>query len=426
MKKLLCVFLLFSSSLFAQSVHSQLSRLVLILLGIDPSNNSTISFQLESYLADPFLFLYYPPPHSAGRSAAVVHGRVANSQTAFNSPVFTGSADTSFAAVYPAMAPAYNYFPDGDAAYNALIRPRPAASVHADLTTVQQVAPPDPQLIFLDGFGAGLVDFDLTTLSAVSVVPVPSVVGPFGIRSGATEAANEVWVLNSGFQLSTGFNGVSIVNPGTQSLVANITIPSIPAGVPIGIVFTNDGTTAFEAIKFNSPDSAGNNGALVVFDAVGRTVTSTMLLKITPNALLMAPDASTAYILGSAGTVTYYDVLSGTADLTVQTYAPGSNAGYPGLGSAVAIHPDGTRLFWNVGVYLTVFDLTTRQVTSQFNSGLPTTVGRTFSLSPDGATAYFSDKQGDVAVVDTSDGTVLDSFNTGSATSVFVGPPLAP
>ena len=56
-----------------------------------------------------------------------------------------------------------------------------------------------------------------------------------------------------------------------------------------------------------------------------------MLLKFVPAALLMAPDGLTAYILSNTGTITYYDVLSGTSDLTVSTYPPGSNAGYPGV-----------------------------------------------------------------------------------------------
>ena len=77
-------------------------------------------------------------------------------------------------------------------------------------------------------------------------------------------------------------------------------------------------------------------------------------------------------------------------------------------------------------MYLTVFDLTTRQVTNEFNSGLPTTVGRTFSLSQDGAKAYFSDPLGDVAVLDTYYGTILAAYNTGTAVSVFAGPPIAP
>ena len=90
------------------------------------------------------------------------------------------------------------------------------------------------------------------------------------------------------------------------------------------------------------------------------------------------------------------------------------------------IHPDGTRLFWNVGVYLVTFDLTAHTITSEVNSGLPTTVGRTFTLSSDGARAYFSDGLGDVAIIDTNFGNILISFNTGASTLVLAGPPVAP
>jgi hypothetical protein len=422
--KLLCLFLLVSGLLFAQpnpidEGEEAAAEGFLELFGTSSPPTTSIGTGLVHYILSGIGYGNFAIPFAV-------------SQT---SPVLTGSATFPYTAVYPLVAPFYNQFPNGEVKYNPLFRSRSAAAVHLDLTTVQPVAPPDPQMIFLDGSGStsSIIAIDLTTLTAVSHVVVPSIVGPFGIRPSATGSPNEVWVLNSGFELSSGLNEVSVVNLGAQSLLTNIVTSSIQAAVPMGIVFTNDGATAFEALKYDSPDSAGNNGALLVFDAVDRTLTSTMLLKFVPTALLMAPDGLTAYILSNTGTITYYDVLSGTSDLTVSTYPPGSDAGYPGASSAVYIHPDGTRLFWNVGVYLTVFDLTTRQVTNQFNSGLPTTVGRTFSLSQDGGRAYFSDQQGDVAILDTYYGTVLASFiagastsNAGAATSVFGGPPIAP
>lgn len=334
----------------------------------------------------------------------------------------TTSVNLPYSPVDSVVAPFYGYYSAEPAIYSPLFRPRSGEGFHAGLTTVQPAPSQDPQMIFLDGFTNVLVAFDLTTQTTVSSVVVPSTVGPFGIRPSATGASNEVWVANGG-------SGVSVADLRAQSVVATIATPSIPQAVSIatpGIGFTNDGTKAFEAVRYDSADSAGNNGALLVIDAVNRVVTSTLLLKNGPSALLMAPDGLTAYILSSSGTITYYDVLSGTADLTVSTYTPGSNGGYPGAGSAVAIHPDGTRIFWNAGVYLAVFNLTTRSVTNMFNSGLPTTVGRTFSLSQDGGRAYFSDPQGDVAVVDTLNGVILDSYNTGAATSIFGGPLIAP
>lgn len=325
-----------------------------------------------------------------------------------------------YPAVNDLLAAFYSAYPDGDDQYGAF--PLPASQIRKALTTVTPVTPPDPEMIFLNGLGNTLMAVDMTNFATVSQVVVPSTSGPLAIRPTPTPPAQEVWVANGGLQ-------VSVANLGAQTLVTNILTPSIPPGsTTAGIVFTPDGTTAFEAVGYPSADSSGNNGALVVFDAVGRTVSSTVPLKNAPAALLMAPDGSTAYILGSSGgSLTYYDVLSGTAGLTISTDAPGSSAGYPGAGTAVYIHPDGTRLFWNVGVYLVSFNLTTHTATNMFNSGLPTTVARTFTLSQDGGRAYFSDGQGDVAILDTYFGNVLSSFTVpGTSNGVVGGAPVAP
>ena len=88
-------------------------------------------------------------------------------------------------------------------------------------------------------------------------------------------------------------------------------------------------------------------------DAVKRVVKSTFPLKYAPAAVLMASDALTTYLLsGTTGELTCYDVLSGTADLSVSTYTPGTDEGYQG--GNVFVHPDGTRLFWSVGTNLEV------------------------------------------------------------------------
>jgi DNA-binding beta-propeller fold protein YncE len=276
-------------------------------------------------------------------------------------------------------------------------------------------------MIFVDGFGAGLIAVDLEALSVVSQVgAVPMGAGPLAVRPSSAGSSNEIWVAEHG--------AVAVVDLSGQKVTANISIPSIPVAVTsVGIVFTPDGATAFEAFGFGSPDSSGNNGALIVMNAAARTVTATLPLKIHPTAVLMAPDGSTVYILSASGTLTYYDVLSGTADLTVSTYAPGSNAGYAGAASSVAIHPDGTRLFWNVGVYLVTFDLATHRATNQFNSGLSTSVSHIFSLSQDGEFVFFSGLDGNVAILDTYGGSVVATYsNMGFPTSVFGGTPIAP
>jgi sugar lactone lactonase YvrE len=307
------------------------------------------------------------------------------------------------------------------------------ASADFDYTMVDPVAtafnsyfpgagtPANQRLVFLDGTGNSLIAIDLTTLNLVSSIAVPSTSGPFGLRPNPSGPVNEAWVANRGLE-------VTAVDMGAQNVITNILTPSVPqASVPVGIVFGPDGTTGFEAIYFYSADSSGNNGALLVFDAVNRRVTATVPLKNGPNALLMAPDGSAVYVLGnSLGTLTYYDVGSGTADLTLSTYPAGQNTGYPGIGTAAYMHPDGQHILWNVGVNLIVFDVDTRKATGQFSSGLPTTIGRTFTMSQDGHTVYFVDGAGDVAIMDTQSGTILGSYNAVGPTLVFDGPPLAP
>jgi hypothetical protein len=391
--KLLYMFLLVSGLLFAQvkgpEAAAGYDRFVFTL--------SMIAFDRQLELKTDYL---------EDVKAGNIHGvslRPDLTMTSASPIVVTASWASPFSAVYPTLVPIYT-------------PPR-------GLTTAQPAEPQDPQMVFLDGLGDSLVEIDTTTLTVVSQVAVPSTVGPFGFRPVATGTANEVWVANSGNEVPAGAE-ISVVDLSAQTLVTNILTPSIPqSAVPTGVVFTRDGATALEAFQFESPDSSGNTGALVRFDAAGRSVTSTLLLKFAPTALLIAPNGLTAYLLSSTGEIAHYDVASATLGPAVTTYPPGRNTGYPGASAAVYICPDGTRLFWNVNYELEVYDLTSGLVTDSFISGLPSTSSATFSLSPDGTTAYFSNPLGDVALVDTGDGTILLSFNTGVATSVFWGGP---
>jgi len=274
----------------------------------------------------------------------------------------------------------------------------------------------NPQMVLLDGFTNFLDLFDLTTFGMIAQVTVPSTSGPLAVRHAAAGPENEVWTGNPGV-------GVTVSDLGAGTVLANIATPSIPvASTPIGIGFTNDGSVALEVIAFGSPDSAGNNGALVVFDAVNRTVTSTLLLKDTPAQFLMGPDSLNAYILNSTGTITYYDVLSGTADLTLSTYTPGANDGFES-GDAF-IHPDGTRIFWLVGAVVEVFDINGHKVINQFNSTLPSMSGSSMRMSQDGSFLYVGNGQGLNVVIDTVFGNILSSSNTGGPTLTFGGLPV--
>jgi WD40 repeat protein len=128
----------------------------------------------------------------------------------------------------------------------------------------------------------------------------------------------------------------------------------------------------------------------------------------------MAPDGLTAYIIGSqSGTIAYYDVLSGTADLTVTRI--------PSFTGQVFIHPDGTRLFWDAG-QLEVFDLTTRKIVNEFKFGLPTTSATSMQMSQDGSKVYVGNGLGAVVILDTRYGNVLGTFQSPGPAQVFGGP----
>jgi len=281
------------------------------------------------------------------------------------------------------------------------------------LTTAAPTTPGHPYLTALDGLGNTLVQTDFTNASILSQVVVGNTSGPYGVRPTLTGPENEYWVAQNAAS-------IAIANLASQRVTANIGTPSVPASAtPVGIVFTNDGTTAFEAFRLSSADASGNLGLLVVFDAVNKAVTSTLAVKNGPSAFVMSPDGLTAYLMGTSGTITYYDVLSGTADLSLSTFTPGQGGGYPGQGTPVFVHPDGTRMFWNVGVQLESFDLNRHRITAQFNSGLPTTSGVSMSLSQDGSVAILSGGAGDEVFLDTRSGAPVGFHKSPAAAQPF-------
>jgi hypothetical protein len=292
----------------------------------------------------------------------------------------------------------------------------PLAGATSGFTTATPLPPPDPQMVLLDGLTYNLLQYDLSSQKITSTVVVPSTSGPLGIRPVSAGAEHEVWTANGGAQ-------VTLSDLTSQSVVTNIVTPSVPqAAAPAGIVFTPDGATAFEAISYFSPDSGGNNGALVVFDAVNRKVTSTFPLKYAPSAVLIAPDGLTVYLLASNGQLTYYDVLSGSADLSLSTYTPGLAGGYPGSSAQVFITPDGTRLYWNVGYLIVGFDLTAHKISSTLNTGLPSTSTSTMQMSQDGIRIWLTNASGAVAVYDVPTGGLLGTFTTDPLSAVYIGP----
>jgi len=293
----------------------------------------------------------------------------------------------------------------------------PGRALRSRLTAAPPSTPVDPEMIFLDGLSYNIVEYDVMTDTITSQVTLPPQARVFALEPTIMGPENTVWTAHAGT-----VNEISICDLATQSVVATIPTPSLNPDntVPVGLVFTNGGEAALYAVSYYTPDSSGNNGTLLVFDAASQTLAYTLPLKYAPTALLMAPDGLTAYLLSNTGMITYFDVLSGTADLTASTDTPGMENGYAGVNSDVFIHPDGTRLFWNVGTQLEVFDLTTRQVTNSFNSGLPAT-STSMQMSQDGSTIWFANALGNVVIFDTQSGGILGTYQVPES-SVYPGP----
>jgi hypothetical protein len=343
------------------------------------------------------------------------------------------SSEVTADATQSLLAAFYGQFPDGYQWYVPLTPSSdapasPGAAVRPHLTTVQPAAPPNPHLVDFDGLSNNIYDFDLTTFATLSTVAIPysTFATNLAIRPTATGPDNEVWAMTT--------QGIFVADIGAGTIITTIAIPSsiqnnantVQTNRTTG--FTSSGATFFYAVPYVTPDSSGNKGALLVFDVSSRTLTSTLLLKTAPDVLVVAPDGLTVYLLsGGAGNITYYDVLSGTADLSVPLYTPGGSPNYFTGAGPVFIHPDGTRLFWLSGG-ISVFDLTSRQITSTFPVSLPAGISNvTFQMSQDGSTfavSYEGNNGPSGTILMDLNGNILGSTpstNTGILTT-YIGP----
>jgi hypothetical protein len=392
--KLLLVICLAMCSLYAQIEPGQVQ-----VQQLQASIEETFSFGDDNFLlykvqrvnGTKTLFFDVLNCEKAGLAATVSAGLLSLPFLAACTMVSESTAET-LDGTQEVLAEFYNQYPDGQQWYVPLAPPSspppaPATVVHPHLVTAQPAAPPNPHLVDFDGLSNNIYDFDLTTYATLSatVIPYSTFATNLAIRPTATGPDNEVWAITP--------QDIYVVDIGVGTILTTIAIPSsiqnssntFPTNRTTG--FTSSGATFFYAVPYFTADSAGNKGALLVFDVASRTLTSTVLLKISPDVLVVAPDGLTVYLLsGGAGNITYYDVLSGTADLSVPLYTPGGNPNYFTGYGPVFIHPDGTRLFWLSGG-ISVFDLTSRQITNTFPVSLPAGVSNVrFQMSQDGST----------------------------------------
>ena len=139
------------------------------------------------------------------------------------------------------------------------------------------------------------------------------------------------------------------------------------------------------------------------------------------------------YIIGpgAAGTqkIIYYDLLSGTADLTVTL--PNADA----FTGPYLIHPNGARIYGQSGGgQVFVFDPQARKVVAKFNLGLgPFMFFQNMQLSPDGGRLFLLDNAasqgkspGNIFLLDAVTGHNFGSLPIGGTAAIFFVGPGAP
>jgi hypothetical protein len=161
----------------------------------------------------------------------------------------------SLAPVAAGLTLFYNLAP-GMVAHNIVFKyslpeTNPPEQLSPRLTTVQPASPTNAQMILYDGLTNNIVDVDVTAGEILSQVTIPlaSNVSIFGIRPTLTGAPTEVWAVSPP-------TGIFVVDESSASIAATIPVSIPPSSTPAGIVFSNDGSTAYEAVGYQSPDAS--------------------------------------------------------------------------------------------------------------------------------------------------------------------------
>ena len=149
-----------------------------------------------------------------------------------------------------------------------------------------------------------------------------------------------------------GSNTVSVIDTGSNTVVATIAVGALPRGVAI----TPDGTRAY----------VPNAGSTVsVIDTATNTAVASISVGANPQVVAITPDGTRAYVTNSTipGMVSIIDTATNTV---VATVAVGPQP------SAVAITPDGTRAYVTNGLdnTVSVIDIATNTVVATIAVGL--------------------------------------------------------
>lgn len=254
----------------------------------------------------------------------------------------------------------------------------------------------------------GTTDFTVRSLSVQSLSVGPAIAVPAQARSiSLRPGASEVWVTHAG-----SVNQISISDLNTARLVGTIPFRLNPQAVPVALLFSNSGRTAYAVVR--NPESTADRGYVFLIDAATRQVRSQLSLGTTvPQSAILGPDGATLYIAGTSlndlntaePSLTYFDTY--TNAFSVAAF------GLPIVPDQLTIHPNGTRLYWlaPLAAAMDEFDVQSRRVIRRILLPRPIQV-QNLEISPTGDILFIRDGGNQVALhLDAESGEILDTQN---------------
>ncbi|SFE81799.1 40-residue YVTN family beta-propeller repeat-containing protein [Paenibacillus algorifonticola] len=186
---------------------------------------------------------------------------------------------------------------------------------------------------------------------------------------------------------------VSVIDPGTDTVIKTINVGSSP----LGVAFTPDGTKAYVAEQ-------GNGGSISIIDTNLLTVVKTIPGFNSPTAMVIVDQA--LYVTESSSS--QVSIINTTQDIVSGTIAVGS--GPYGLSA----NPAGTKLYVanQSANSVSVVNLDTQTVEATIAVGASPT---STEVSPDGSRVYSANSGSNtISVIDTSNNTVISTINVGT------------
>ncbi len=246
--------------------------------------------------------------------------------------------------------------------------------------------------VYVPGGSASAVSIIDTATNTPLVTTIPVGNNPFAaaVRGDGSLA----YVTNQG----TFANSVSVINTGTNAVIATIPVGTTPKGIAL----TADGTRAYVANK-------GDNTVSVI-DTATNAVLTTFAVGTQPAGVAVSPDGQRVYVTNEGGNSV---TVTGPTGTPIATVAVGTDP------RGVIVRPDGQRAYVinNGSNSVSVIDTTTNTVTTTIAippSGLVVAAPTGVSITPDGQRLYVVNSGlGTVSIVNTATNLIVDTVNVG-------------